>query len=38
MLSKINDYLRIYQNRSIILVRYRVLNDLTVLKALRLDF
>jgi hypothetical protein len=38
MLSKINDCLRIYQNRSIILVGHGVSNDLAALKALGFDF
>lgn len=38
MLSKINDCLRIYQNRSIVLVGHGVSNDLAALNALGFDF
>ena len=38
MLSKINDCLRIYQNRSVILVGHRMSSDLAALKALGFDF
>ncbi|KUJ17232.1 uncharacterized protein LY89DRAFT_748562 [Mollisia scopiformis] len=38
MLSKINTCLRIYQNRSIILVGHGVSNDLAALKSLGFDF
>ena len=38
ILSKINDCLRTYQNRSIILVGHGISNDLTTLKALGFDF